>query len=117
MIALAAALTLLLAAEPDPKSRAREVVKATGCTRPSQCHAIEMGSRPCGGPSEFLVYCSLSTDVKKLKTRVKAATDAEKALNATQDLMSICSVLAAPKVKLEKGVCVAEEAKPTDLPL
>ena len=115
MIALTLSVALLLHADPDPRSRAREVVKINGCTRPSQCHAMPMGSRPCGGPSEFLVYCALSTDVKKLKSRVKTATDAEKALNATTQLMSICSVLPEPKVELVRGVCIA--VANADLPM
>src|SRR3954464_13804418 len=87
----------------DLKSEARALVKTTGCTQVSQCQVLEVGSRPCGGPSEYLVYCSKSTDVAKLKKKAKAATDAEKATNATEGLMGTCEALSPPKVKLEKG--------------
>jgi hypothetical protein len=108
---------LSLAADGDLKAAARAVVKTTGCTQVSQCQVMPVGSRPCGGPSEFLVYCAKSTDEKKLKAKVKAATDAEKALNATDGLMGTCQVLSSPTVKLVKGACVAEEPKSADVPM
>ncbi len=110
-------LMLSLHAEPDQKSAARAVVKTTGCKQVSQCQVMPMGSRPCGGPAEFLVYCAKTTDLKKLKAKVKAATDAEKALNATDGLMGTCNVLSAPAVKLQKGACVAEEPKSGEVPM
>jgi hypothetical protein len=96
----------------DLKADARSAAKTTGCTQVSQCQVMEVGSRPCGGPSDFIVYCSKTTDVAKLKKKVKAATEAEKATNATDGLMGTCSVLAKPKAKLEKGACSIEADDP-----
>ena len=117
MSASALLLMLSLAAEPDAKSAARALVKATGCKQVTHCQVMPMGSRPCGGPSEFLVYCSKTTDLKKLKAKVKTVTDGEKATNATEGLMGTCQVLTPPKVKLENGACVVDAPTTGEIPI
>jgi hypothetical protein len=99
------------------KTAARALVKCEGCQQTAQCKVLPMGSRPCGGPSEFLVYCARSTAEKKLKQAARAATDAEKALNAKSETMSTCSVLSPPVVQLSGGACKAAAPKTSDLPM
>ena len=107
-------------AQPDVealKQQARALSKSTGCTQLAQCKVLPLGSKSCGGPSEFLVYCAASTDEQALLVKAKAATDAEKAKNAASQTMGICTALSPPKVKLEKGQCAAVEGKPLDVPM
>ena len=99
------------------KSAARSLAKSTGCKQVTQCKALPLGSRSCGGPSEFLVYCAASTNEKKLKQQAKAATEAEKTFNAQSQTASICSVLTPPVVKLESGECKPEAPKSTSIPM
>lgn len=110
----------LSVAQPDLaalKAEARALSKSSGCTQLSQCKALPLGSRPCGGPSEFLVYCAPSTDEKALEAKAKQVSEAEKAQNATSGTMGICTALTPPKLKLEKGQCSAVPAKSFDVPM
>ncbi len=99
------------------KREARALSKPAGCTEATQCKVMPLGSKPCGGPSEFLVYCASGTDEKALDAKAKQASEAEKAKNAKEQTMGICTVLAAPKVKLENGQCTLVETKSADLPM
>ena len=127
MFITAAVLLLLSASHPDAgvpadklgalKASARALIKTTGCTKASQCKQQPMGNRPCGGPSEFLVYCAATTDEKKLKQKAQLVTDAEKSFNSKSQLMGTCDVLAAPKLKLESSECLPDRAKSADLPM
>ncbi len=106
--------------QPDPvalKKEARALAIATGCTQLAQCKALALGSKSCGGPSEFLVFCAGSTDEKSLVAKAKEATEAEKAKNVAGSTMGICTALTPPKLKLENGQCGAVEPKSTDLPM
>ncbi len=104
--------------DPDAlKREARAVSNPTGCTQLSQCKVLALGSKPCGGPSEFLVYCSTSTDERLLEAKVRLATDAEKAKNAANQMMGICTALSVPRVKFQNGQCLADEAKAADVPM
>jgi hypothetical protein len=107
-------------AQPDVtslKKEARALSKPAGCTQLSQCKVLPLGSKPCGGPSEYLVFCAPSTDEKALEAKAKLANEAEKAKNAANQTMGICTALAPPKLKLENGQCSAVEAKSADLPM
>ena len=111
---------VLFLAQPDVDALKREahaLARATGCTQAAQCKAMPLGSKPCGGPTEFLVYCATSTDEKALEAKAKLASDAEKANNAASQMMGICTALSPPKVKLENGQCVAVETKSADQPM
>jgi hypothetical protein len=107
-------------AQPDLaalKKEARALSKPAGCTQVAQCKVMPMGSKPCGGPTEFLVYCAASTDEKALELKAKQASDAERAKNAADQMMGICTALTPPKVKLENGQCAAVEPKSADVPM
>ncbi len=99
------------------KKDVRAVAKPAGCTQAAQCKAMPMGAKPCGGPTEFVIYCSVGTDEKVLTEKVQAATDAEKAKNAATGAMGTCLALAQPKVTLVSGVCTAVEQKAADVPM
>ena len=110
----------LVFAQPDLAALKREtrgLSKPSGCARVADCKVLPMGSKPCGGPTEFLVYCATSTDEKALEAKAKRVTDTEKAVNAAQQSMSICTALTPPKVKLQNGVCTAASTSATDVPM
>ncbi|MDP9201151.1 MAG: hypothetical protein M3P26_04370, partial [Gemmatimonadota bacterium] len=43
------------------EDQAKELVKAGGCSSASQCRSAPVGSRACGGPRYYLVYCAQTT--------------------------------------------------------
>ena len=68
------------------------------CDDSSQCAALAIGHRACGGPSAFLAYSTKNTDVPLL-TRLAAKHSAiEKQLNKLRGTVSVCEILLPPPV-------------------
>src|SRR5438552_18221262 len=44
------------------ENEAKSQVKTEGCSSVAQCRTAAVGSRACGGPRYYLVFCSLRTD-------------------------------------------------------
>jgi hypothetical protein len=84
---------------------ARALAKAEGCEQTAQCRTAPVGDRPCGGPREYLVYCSLTTDSAALFRKLGELAAAEKAFNAQSGMMSTCEFRMPPAVGLSAGRC------------
>ena len=89
------------------EGEARALVKADGCERAAQCRTAPVGSRPCGGPRDYVVYCALTTDSAALFAKLAELEAAEKAYNERAGLMSTCEFRMPPGVALEGGRCAA----------
>jgi len=88
------------------KSRIERVV-GLRADEASQCRAMPIGAKPCGGPWAYFVYSASSTDEEVLKELV-AAYDARQALlNRRDGHMSTCDLVTQPTVALDDGICVA----------
>lgn len=87
------------------KAAARALANTGGCESTGQCASIAMGARACGGPSEYIVYCALTTDTAALQRAVDDVERAERAYNASHGIISTCEMLLAPRVELAGGVC------------
>ncbi len=72
------------------EDEAKALVKADGCASAGQCRTAPVGSRACGGPRYYLVYCSLTTDSAALYRKLDAVTAAEREFNARYQLASTC---------------------------
>lgn len=88
------------------KSRIERVV-GLRADEASQCRAMPIGAKPCGGPWAYFVYSASSTDEDMLKELV-AAYDARQAiLNRRDGHISTCDMVMPPTVALDDGICVA----------
>ncbi len=88
------------------KSRIERVV-GLHADEASQCRAMPIGAKPCGGPWAYFVYSASSTDEDMLKELV-AAYDARQAiLNRRDGHISTCDMVMPPTVALDDGICVA----------
>jgi hypothetical protein len=86
---------------------ARALARSEGCEQGSQCRAAPVGSRPCGGPRDYLVYCSLTTDSAALYRKLDELARAEDAYNQRSGMMSTCEFRVPPGVDAVGGRCVA----------
>jgi hypothetical protein len=86
---------------------ARALVNASGCSADSGCATAPLGSRPCGGPREYLVYCRLTTDSTALFAKLGELERAEKAYNEAHGLVSTCEMRLPPEVGSVGGSCRA----------
>ena len=94
----------IVALEDQAKAR----VKADGCSSPGECRTAAVGSRACGGPRYYLVYCSKTTDSTALFQKLDAVANAERAYNEHYQVASTCEFRMPPTVALSGGSCKAQ---------
>ena len=87
------------------EEEAKALVKANGCTSDDQCRTAPVGSRGCGGPRYYLVYCARSTDSAALFKKLAEVEAAERAYNAKYQVASTCEFRMPPTVGVTAGSC------------
>lgn len=85
---------------------ARALAHTEGCGA-GQCRTAPLGSRPCGGPREYLVYCAATTDSAALFAKLAELARAEEAINRDSGTMSTCEYRLPPNATVQGGRCVA----------
>jgi hypothetical protein len=85
---------------------ARGLAHAAGCAA-GACRTAPVGSRPCGGPREYLVYCATTTDSAALFAKLAELARAEEAFNSANGMASTCEYRMPPNVAMQGGRCVA----------
>ena len=91
---------------------ARALAKTSGCDQASQCRTAPVGSKPCGGPRGYLVYCPRTTDERALLRKLDELRRAEAERNSREGMMSDCSLTPEPKVEVVGGSCRAASDQP-----
>ena len=83
-----------------------EYVASIPCEATIGCDYMALGSKPCGGPWEYLVY-SNAVDIAYLTDLVTTYNSHEAEYNETYDIYSDCAVVNPPQnVGCIDGVCV-----------
>ena len=90
------------------EEQAKTIVNADGCTSADQCRTAAVGSRACGGPRYYLVYCARTTDSAALFRKLSEVEAAERAFNARYQVASTCEFRMPPSVGVTGGMCVAQ---------
>lgn len=90
------------------ENEAKALVDTTGCANSGECRTAPVGSRGCGGPRYYLVYCSKTTDSVALYTKLAAVSDAERQYNTNYKIVSTCEFRMPPTVALSGGFCRAQ---------
>jgi len=91
------------------ENEAKVLVKTEGCSSIAQCRTAAVGSRACGGPRYYLVYCSLSTDSAALFRKLDAVAQAEREYNTRYHIVSTCEFRMPPTVAFTGGSCQAQQ--------
>jgi hypothetical protein len=87
------------------ENEAKALVKTGGCSSPAQCRNAPVGSKACGGPRYYLVYCSLTTDSAALFRKLDAIAAAEREYNTRYQMVSTCEFRLPPTPTLSGGYC------------
>ena len=90
------------------EDQAKAIVHTDGCAAEGDCKTAPVGSRGCGGPRYYLVYCTHTTDVAALTRKLDEIAAAEKAFNARYKVASTCEFRMPPAVGLIAGGCSAK---------
>ena len=93
------------------EDQAKAVVKTEGCGSATECRTAPVGSRACGGPRYYLVYCAKTTDSATLAQKLDAVAAAEREYNSHYKLVSTCEFMMPPTVALSGGSCQAQAAQ------
>ncbi|SHI91608.1 hypothetical protein [Flavobacterium haoranii] len=75
------------------------------CSATSTCNFIALGSKPCGGPREYLVY-SNNVDQNELQQLVSEYYTMDSTRNVQTNAISDCSIVMPPEnINCIDGVC------------
>lgn len=88
-------------------SEARALANPRGCEKVEECEMAGFGHKPCGGPREYIAWCSRTTDGKTLRARLEALEKAEKAWQEEAGLKSNCGLTRQPRLRWKDGQCIA----------
>lgn len=83
------------------------------CKISLDCEAVALGSKPCGGPTEYVIM-SQSTRMKAqaaVSDLTKVITEMDQEANREGGLMGTCEALLKPELQCNAGVCSKAEAK------
>lgn len=90
------------------KSKIENLVGTSTCNESSECKYLAFGSKPCGGPWEYLIY-STSIDTDELENLVDDYNQKEEAYNIKWGVASDCAFAIPPSsVNCENNTCVAK---------
>jgi hypothetical protein len=89
------------------ENEAMALAKTDGCSSPGECRTAPVGSKACGGPRYYLVYCPRTTDSTALFRKLDAVAVAERAYNTRYKIVSTCEYRLPPQVVLNGGSCQA----------
>lgn len=84
---------------------ARALAKAEGCATADACRTAPLGSRACGGPRAYVVYCAATTDSVALYRTLDSLRDAESAFNQRSGMVSTCEMRLPPMPEARGGRC------------
>jgi hypothetical protein len=93
------------------ENQAKVLLKTNGCSSAAQCRTAPVGSRACGGPRYYLVYCSQTTDSAALFQKLDDVAQAEREYNTRYNMVSTCEFRMPPAVALSGGSCQAQPAQ------
>lgn len=90
------------------EAQAKSIAKVDGCNASADCASGEIGRKACGSPRDYLIYCTRTTDVPALKTKLEEIIKAEMAYNQKYDVVSTCEMRMPPAVEASAGSCKAK---------
>jgi hypothetical protein len=89
-----------------------QLIGAATCANLVHCRALALGTRPCGGPAEYLAYSSFHNDREQLETKVFEYTLLYEEIQRKQTVAGPCVVLPAPRLQCINRHCRIENAQP-----
>jgi len=87
----------------------RDSASIDSCESAKDCGALAIGSKPCGGPWEYLIYSKLGSDEASLVAQADALAKAEDEYNLTSGAGSDCAFAEEPAVECSSNQCLATD--------
>lgn len=83
----------------------RALIGSAACTDSSQCHALPVGARGCGGPESYLPWSSVQTSGNALHALAERHKAERQAQIAAKGEVSNCMFMADPGAVCRAGTC------------
>lgn len=77
----------------------RQLIGSASCSDDSQCRALAIGAKACGGPESYVAWSTVGTDAARLQALAHQYRDARQARNQRLGLISDCAVVPQPEVR------------------
>ena len=75
------------------------------CENIVHCRLLALGSRPCGGPAEYLAYSSIVGKRDVLEAKAYEYGFLQEEVSRTRGMSGTCEVLAQPRLACVNGRC------------
>jgi hypothetical protein len=86
-------------------TEAKALAKVDGCAKVEECAVAGFGHKACGGPREYIAYCSKTTDEKALQSKLAELEKAEQKWQVETGEVSNCSLTRRPPPRFVEGQC------------
>lgn len=85
------------------------LIKDKSCQQSTQCKAVAIGHRACGGPESYEVYSTLTSDESQVKQLAEQYEAQRRLENKNSGMASICQFIPEPQTSCRSGQCVLLE--------
>ena len=75
------------------------------CNDIDDCGFMGLGTKPCGGPWEYVIFSVLNTDTAELGAKVLEYNNFNRILNERYEYSSDCSIVETPRLVCISGKC------------
>ncbi|NJL23965.1 MAG: hypothetical protein HC902_01430 [Calothrix sp. SM1_5_4] len=75
------------------------------CSKDADCVTVPVGSRPCGGPSDYLVTSVHNPDLEQVRALAVELEMAEREYNRSNELVGTCDFRMPPETSCGQGLC------------
>lgn len=75
------------------------------CAQDSDCEAMPLGWRSCGGPSEYIIASAVSAQHDQLASLAVLHKQKAQAFLAAQNAVGTCEAIMPPEARCVKNVC------------
>lgn len=98
------------ASQPDTLAQIKELIGKAECSSDSQCQALPIGARPCGGPASYLAWSTAKTSSSEIQTLADRYRTEQQERNARSGMVSDCRAIAPPAAVCRAGSCQLTDA-------
>ncbi len=85
--------------------RLQRLTENKSCQQNAQCKILAVGHRPCGGPEQYLVYSSQTTDEKLLAITSERYKKLKQEQQQRLGLRSTCQIMPQPVAACQQQQC------------
>jgi hypothetical protein len=93
-------------AAAEIRERITVMIDGARCNNIVNCRILALGSRPCGGPEEFVAYSIWDTQVDEVRSLAAEYNFLREEVDAADGKVGTCNVLTEPAVNCINARCV-----------